>query len=284
MTPTTRNSLMVGGAAIVIALLLTCGPLQGIFGGNEAEVAEAPAVAAGPPVDASDSIETAAVETAAMGAVAGGSLGDANVAGSVSGGDAGTSAEAAVVDPAAKAVSTPVVAGAAGAAGAAGGAAVAATTVAGSSAATTTTAGAGAAGATAATTAATTRATPPPVSSGPPVIATPVMASTPVASAAVVNPLAAAAAAGASAVKSFDEAYAETAQGQQGLPAAGPVVGRFAPPVAAIAGSTLALNGVNRGVGLDAGSIRQPCDSPGAGCLRGTPAPANPPIVPGTRP
>ena len=79
MTPTTRNSLMVGGAAIVIALLLTCGPLQGILGGNNAEVAEAPAVAAGPPADA-DVAEmadaAASVESAAAGAATGASLGD----------------------------------------------------------------------------------------------------------------------------------------------------------------------------------------------------------------
>lgn len=53
MTPTTRNSLMVGGALIVIALLLTCGPIRGIFGtgdaGTSADVAtsDATPIAAG---------------------------------------------------------------------------------------------------------------------------------------------------------------------------------------------------------------------------------------------
>ena len=53
MTPTSRNSLMIGGGLIVIALLLTCGPMRGLFGGAPpATVTEPPSVAAGPPEEA----------------------------------------------------------------------------------------------------------------------------------------------------------------------------------------------------------------------------------------
>ena len=114
---------------------------------------------------------------------------------------------------------------------------------------------------------------------GPPIAAL-VVANTVVANVGIINPMAAA-------TQAFDDAYA--ASGTAGTSVTGKVVGRFAPQVAAVAGSILALNGINRSVGLAANSIRQPCDSPGAGCIRRAIAPPpiappNPPIVPGVRP
>ncbi len=224
MTPTSRNSLMVGGAAIVVALMLTCGPLQGIFGGGDSSVAEAPAVAAGPPADVVAPVEIAApvaivapVEiaapaaiAAAAGAVAGASIGGADAA-----------AVSNVIAPTAVSIA-------------------------------------------------------PAVSAGPPI------ASVAVANTTVLNPVLAAAAASAAATQAFDQAY--VASGTAAASAAGKVVDRFAPPVAAIASSTLALNGIIRSVGLAADSIRQPCDSPGAGCMRGTIAPPNLPTDTRPRP
>ena len=57
----------------------------------------------------------------------------------------------------------------------------------------------------------------------------------------------------------------------------------------AVASGGLAFNGAQRSIGSSIGGVRQPCDSPGAGCRNTvTPAspsvPANPPIVGGTRP
>ena len=61
--------------------------------------------------------------------------------------------------------------------------------------------------------------------------------------------------------------------------AAGKVVDRFAPPVAAVPTGGLAMNGAQRSVGSSIGGVRQPCDSPGAGC-RNTFGGARPPTPP----
>jgi hypothetical protein len=68
MSPATRNRLMVGGALILIALLLVCGPLSDRFGGRDTSAGDAPPVAAGPPVD-----DSGLADAAAVGALAGAS-------------------------------------------------------------------------------------------------------------------------------------------------------------------------------------------------------------------
>jgi len=253
MTPTTRNSLMVGGALIVIALLLTCGPIRGIFGtgdaGTSADVATSDATPL-PPVGAALPVNTgAALGAATTGAVAGSQIGSADTA--------------AVASAASNSVAPVLVAGAAGAAEAAG---------------------SGAADAGASVAAASTDIALPAVSASPP--------SVPVSNsimAAVVNP-AIALAATAAAASAFDNAFDNGfAGGMADMPAEGAVVGRFAPPVAAISSQQLALNGVDRAVGIGAAGIRAPCDSPGAGCRNvqvsmASPIPINPPIVSGPTP
>ena len=64
MSPTSRNTLMIGGALILIVLLLVWGPLEDRFGTGGSKVDETPPVAAGPPADSA-------------GALAGAELGDA---------------------------------------------------------------------------------------------------------------------------------------------------------------------------------------------------------------
>ena len=254
MTPTTRNSLMVGGALIVIALLLTCGPIRGIFGtgdaGTSADVATSDATPL-PPVGAALPVNTgAALDAATTGAVAGSQIGSADAA--------------AVASAAPNSVAPVLVAGAAEAAGS------------------------GAADAGASVAAASTGIVLPAVSASPP--------SVPVSNsimAAVVNP-AIALAASAAAASAFDNAFDNGfdngfAGGMADMPAEGAVVGRFAPPVAAISSQQLALNGVDRAVGIGAAGIRAPCDSPGAGCRNvqvsmASPPPINPPIVSGPTP
>ena len=64
MTPTTRNTLVIGGGLIVIALLLTCGPMSGLFGGGEdatETVALVEAEIETPPVSAAPQVDDAAV-------------------------------------------------------------------------------------------------------------------------------------------------------------------------------------------------------------------------------
>ena len=254
MTPTTRNSLMVGGALIVIALLLTCGPIRGIFGtgdaGTSADVATSDATPL-PPVGAALPVNTdAALGAAKTGAVAGSQIGSADAA--------------AVASAAPNSVAPVLVAGAAGAAEAAGSGA--------------------AADAGASVAAASTGIALPAVSASPPSV--PVSNSI---TTAVVNP-AIALAASAAAASAFDNAFDNAfAGGMADMPAAGAVVGRFAPPVAAISSQRLALNGVDRAVGIGAAGIRAPCDSPGAGCRNlqlsmASPIPINPPIVSGPTP
>ncbi|HIF95081.1 MAG: hypothetical protein ABGX04_03445 [Myxococcales bacterium] len=71
MTPTSRNTLMIGGALILISLLLVCGPLSGLLGSGGSSLEEAPSVAAGPPAD-----HSGALGAAAVGALAGARLGE----------------------------------------------------------------------------------------------------------------------------------------------------------------------------------------------------------------
>jgi hypothetical protein len=74
MTPTTRNTLIVGIGLIVAALLLTCGPMRGLFGAgdgelNTAEVDSAPPeVAADPKGEIGDPADAALAEIPAVGA------------------------------------------------------------------------------------------------------------------------------------------------------------------------------------------------------------------------
>ena len=230
MTPTTRNTLIVGGAAIVVALLLTCGPMRGLFGAGDAgetpvvetpepAVEAPPAVAAGPPPE-----PPSALGAAASGALAGSQAGtspDLAAAGS----GAGSAAATATGANAAGAASAPSVSG----------------------------------------TGSGTKRVAPPVSAGPP--------SVPVAAAVAAVPAIDTSRDAENAAVAFDESFGD-------LSVAGPVVDRFAPPVAAVMPSALALNVASRNVGLPAGSIRQPCDSPGAGC-QNTPIPPGPIVIPG---
>jgi len=246
---------MIGSALIVIALLLTCGPLRDWFGGAGGGGETIPPVAAGPPDDAAGTLGAAAA-----GAVAGAQLGDSDIAGMAAeevsvDADAGSGVDAADV---------------------AAGAAVAGAAAAGSAAASS---GGGAA------TSASSAPVLPPVSAGVP--------DTEVASAGVESPAALAAAAAASV---FDDSF----EGADAVSGAGPIVARFAPPVAAVGGSPLALSAASQPFGIQEGGVRQPCDSPGAGCQNilvisnpplipgvrpiPTPAIANPPLIPGQRP
>lgn len=277
MTPTTRNTLVIGGGLIVIALLLTCGPMSGLFGSGEdatetvasveAEI-ETPPVSAAPQVDEADAMAMAGAATSGAATGAGAGASGAAAAGL----DGGAVGQAGAGDTA----DEPLVAAAAASGGSSTGAGVAtAATAAGVGAAT---AGAGAAagasgsGSSAAT---ASQAATPPVSTAPPVPAV-----------AVADTSAADAAAGAA--SAFDDAYASLSG--DGIDAAGKVVDRFAPPVAAVPTGGLAMNGAQRSVGSSIGGVRQPCDSPGAGCrntfggARPPTPPANPPIIPGQRP
>ena len=102
MSPTTRNTLMIGGGLIVAALLFTCGPLKNMFGGAETS----PQVAAGPPADLP-------AETGTPDAMAGA------VAGAAVGADVGASDLAGTNDPSDSLVAAGVAAGTAGASAAA---------------------------------------------------------------------------------------------------------------------------------------------------------------------
>ena len=78
MSPTSRNTLMIGGALILIALMLVCGPLSDRLGLGGKGVEEAPSVAAGPPVVEVESAD--AVEAVAAGALVGASNREPDVA------------------------------------------------------------------------------------------------------------------------------------------------------------------------------------------------------------
>jgi hypothetical protein len=251
---------MIGAALIVIALLLTCGPLSGLFAPDAAKV-ETPSVAAGPPEGEGESLDAAAAGAAAgagagnMGATVAG-IGQ-NVNGSLEAGldiPVHESAGANVATGGTGSASMPSAGSTAGTAGA--------TTVAGAgagagTAAATAVASSGSGSGAAATTpvaAATSAAAPPPVSAAPPAV--------PVA---------------AGAANAFDQAYAGVSG--DGFDAAGKVVDRFAPPVAAVGSGALALNGAQRRIGSSGAGVRAPCDSPGAGC-RNVPGGAAPPTPP----
>ena len=75
MSPTSRNTLMIGGALILIALLLVCGPLTDRFGSGGSGVDTAPTVSARPPTD-----DSGAVEAASTGALIGASIAEIDVA------------------------------------------------------------------------------------------------------------------------------------------------------------------------------------------------------------
>lgn len=113
MSPTSRNTLKIGAALILIALLLVCGPIADRMGLRGGSVEEAPSVATGPPVDPIDTSD--AVEAVAAGALVGASIEETDVAalGDVETGDVKT-------EDASSVVAAGVVAGAAGAAAGAG--------------------------------------------------------------------------------------------------------------------------------------------------------------------
>ncbi len=82
MSRTSRNTLMIGGALILIALLLFCGPLSGRFGSGGQKIDDPPSVAAGPPVDATNATNAMEVaDSAALGALVGASGADSSGAG-----------------------------------------------------------------------------------------------------------------------------------------------------------------------------------------------------------
>ena len=281
MTPTSRNSLMIGGGLIVIALLLTCGPMRGLFGdADPAAVTESPSVAASPPEEApSPSVAVGPPEEAPAPADAADAMASAAAAGdgAANGAEAGTNGAAvAGLDGGAAAGEEIVVFAAAEAEAAGAGVAMPTAEAVGAGVGAATAAGADAGSGFGAAATKTVSAPPkPPVSGGPSAVA--------VANTSGAN----AAASAAAATNAFDDAYASLSG--DGVDAAGKVVDRFAPPVAAVASGGLAFNGAQRSIGSSIGGVRQPCDSPGAGCRNTvTPAsplaPANPPIVGGTRP
>jgi hypothetical protein len=71
MSPTSKNALKIGGALILIALFLVCGPLSGRFGSGGKNVEETPSVATGPPLEPVKIDTTDAVEAVAAGALFG---------------------------------------------------------------------------------------------------------------------------------------------------------------------------------------------------------------------
>ncbi|MEZ4355362.1 MAG: hypothetical protein R3F16_17100 [Myxococcota bacterium] len=292
MNPRTRNTLMIGGALIVVALLLVCGPLAGRFGGRQSEP---PSVAAGPPVDAAG-----AAAVAAAGALAGAEAANGGLAAVTEelegdpcdrpdeewesvqarldagcpprGGDATAAAKA---DDEGEKAAAGLVAGAGSGAGSqAGTAALAAgaagATAAGATAAATAGSGSGASAPRAVAAAPRAAAAPPAVSAAGP-------------AALAAEELAAAAAVGAAAAPiasdRFDEAMTTQLASIGG--AAGPVVDRFAPPVAAAGPSPLGLAASARPLGTSAGDLRLACDNPGSGCRNVIATRLNPPAVPG---
>jgi hypothetical protein len=71
MSPTSKNALKIGGALILIALFLVCGPLRGRLGSGGKNVEEAPSVATGPPLEPVEVDTTDALEAVAAGALIG---------------------------------------------------------------------------------------------------------------------------------------------------------------------------------------------------------------------
>ena len=295
MSPTSRNTLMIGGALILIALLLVCGPLSGRFGSGGSNVEEAPSVAAGPPSDGAGSLgvaATGAMAGAVMGAAEADSLAADEDPCDRADGEAaddtdcppvgGESAMAAQLrsDSAGAGLDTgAVVAGSVLAAGA--GAAVAADGIGGG--------GGGGGGNLSNTATGGSSATPPPVSAGVPSGSGTNVAGPGIALAAApifAGPSAAEQAAG------FDDAVASARDANDGVGAAGTLADRFPPPVAA-PGSVSGMAVASSVVG---GPLILPCDTPGSGCrntavanvMNPPPPPpgggGNPPIIPGGPP
>ncbi len=245
MSPTSRNTLMIGGALILIALLLVCDPLLDRLGLGGKSVEEAPSVAAGPPPDTLEPADV--LEAVAAGALVGTTVAPTDAAtldavgavGAVGAGgdasdvkaadDSAVVADAGVEDPGDDTLTAAGVAAAGVAAGAAGAG------MAGD-------AGTGGGGAVL-----------PAVSAGVP--------TTDVASDEISGAAAAVAAASA-----FDDALASAMASSDELGGAGRAVERFAPPVAAAGGSPLALAGAAQPFGIDGGDLLHPCDTPGSGC------------------
>jgi hypothetical protein len=71
MSPTSKNALKIGGALILIALFLVCGPLKDRLGGGGKNVEEAPSVASGPPLEPVEVDTTDALEGIAAGVLIG---------------------------------------------------------------------------------------------------------------------------------------------------------------------------------------------------------------------
>lgn len=260
MDATSRNRvLMIGGALILIALLLVCGPLTGRFG--ESTKQEPPSVAAGPPeVDAdvaADEAAEAAAALAAAGATAGAAVGESGI------GDAGAGARDGL-EGEEDGIGGPIEAGGLAAAGAVAGAAA--------------TADGGKSNASKSASSKTASAPRTPKASPKAAPLPPVSAGVPVAAAAAATGAAAAASA-------FDDSFAAASRDSlaDGTGAAGKVVDRFAPPVAGAASGGLAMADL---AGLRKGRVLRACDSPGAGCSNtgAGQGPANPPITPGVRP
>jgi hypothetical protein len=82
----------------------------------------------------------------------------------------------------------------------------------------------------------------------------------------------------------FDRMFSSTSPSREGdVGVAGPVVDRFAPPVAA----PIAPGSPGQPIAQALGPVMRPCDTPGSGCRNPQPSSPQvvvPPIVPGTRP
>ncbi len=283
MDATSRNRiLMIGGALIVIALLLVCGPLGPQLGGDGSTTGEPPSVAAGPPQPVLDEADEDGVGVAGPGLETDGETGETASAARPQDGTEADETTALATAPSAAAEETgeqedPAMPGAAGlaagtaaASGAAAATAGAATAGSGGAAAPSAAAGApGPAGATGAET---------PVAAG-----APAGAELPPVSAGVPSPPAA-----PEASEVFDRMLASNALGaaSDGSEAgpAGAVSRRFQPPVASGGPAALGIAAAQQ-FGFDS-SLLRPCDTPGSGCQNVIPAPGppNPPIRPGTRP
>lgn len=258
MTPTSRNTLIVGGGLIVAALLFTCGPLDGLLGEGDSSQetvagrtdetgAEPPAVGAGPPRALAGALGAAAAG-AALGAEAGRdsamreqaleSAAPVVEAGEAEGATNPRGPGEGQGGPLAGLPVVPAVASATAAEGASDGDATK-TQVRDSS----------------------QKASAPPVSAGPP--------SSAEGTVPVEDPI-------LLAKHAFDDVF----DADEGKGLSGPVIGRFAPPVAALPDARLPLRRDGPlGDGID--GVRRPCDAPGAGCRKQPPIPPVPPFIPG---
>lgn len=240
MSPTSRNTLMIGGALILVALLLVCGPLSDRLGRGGKPVGEPPSVAAGPPLDEVDT--AVALESVAAADLAAASIAETDLAVTddvkvVD--DSVVVADAGMEDRDEGRLTTVGLAAGAVAAGAAAGVGSAGHS------------GTGDGGAVL-----------PSVSAGVPTEATMELAAGEIFSvpAAVV------------ASEVFDDSWISVMESSDGPGPAGRVVERFAPPVAAPGGSPLVLAAAAQPFGIDRGRLRLPCDSPGSGCQNLSPS------------